>query len=248
MDEYVISTSGVKVWKTPEAHPLLSHTDTTHPALLDKLTETYSRGMVRGLPRILSENSEDACTWYYFSPLLTDRDHKITVLKGLFHQSFPEVISPQIVDAISTAEGILWPKLHPPPSRPRREGPSEPDVLIDLGDEGLVLVEAKYKSDVSERTMHDDERDQVIRLVDVGSWHSGTGDLRDQDQGPSKSYVIVLQYGDAQTNPEEVVARYRGKPDAIARALPYREDLTRSDYARLALSLAFVRWRDPLIQ
>ena len=248
MDDYVISTSGVKVWKTPDAHPLLRHADTTHPSLLDKLTETYSRGRVRGLPRILSENSEDACTWYYFSPLLTDRDQKIKVLTRLFHQSFPEVVSPQLLDAISSAEVILWPKLSPPSSRPRREGPSEPDVLIDLGDEGLVLVEAKYKSDVNERTTYDDERDQVIRLIDVGSWHAGTRDLRDRDQGPSKSFVIVLQYGDAQTNSEEVTARYRGNPDAIERALSYREDLTPTDYARLASSLAFVRWRDPLIQ
>ena len=90
MDDYVISTSGVKVWKTPEAHPLLRHTDTTHPSLLDKLTETYSRGRVRGLPRILSENSEDACTWHYFSPLLTDGEYKIKVLKRLFHQSSPK--------------------------------------------------------------------------------------------------------------------------------------------------------------
>ena len=246
MDDYVISKSGVKVWKTPDAHPLLRHADTTHPSLLDKLTETYSRGRVRGLPRILSENSEDACTWYYFSPLLTDSERRSNVLKRLFHQSFPEVVSPQIVGAISSAEVILWSKLSPPPSRPRREGPSEPDVLINLGDEGLVLVEAKYKSDISERTTHDDERDQVIRLIDVGSWHTGSGDTR--GQGSSKSYVIVLQYGDAQTNSEEVVDRYRGKPDAIERALPYREDLTRADYARLALSLAFVRWRDPLIQ
>ena len=111
-----------------------------------------------------------------------------------------------------------------------------------------MLVEAKYKSDISERTTYDDERDQVIRLIDVGSWHAGSGDPRDRERSPSKSYVIVLQYGDAQTNSEEVVGRYQDNPSAIERALPYREDLTRADYERLALSLAFVRWRDPLIQ
>ena len=58
MDDYVISASGVRAWKKPEAHPLLRHTDTTHPSLLDKLTETYPRGRVSGLPRILSENSD----------------------------------------------------------------------------------------------------------------------------------------------------------------------------------------------
>ena len=156
MDDYVISASGVRVWKTPEAHPLLRHTDTTHPSLLDKLAETYSRGRVSGLPRILSENSEDARTWYYFSPLLRDRADSNQVLERLIRQSFPEAVSPQVMDAIPSAELILWPKLSPPPSRPQKEGDSEPDVLIRLGDEGLVLVEAKYRSDVSERTTHDD--------------------------------------------------------------------------------------------
>lgn len=109
--------------------------------------------------------------------MLTDSEHKTRVLKRLFHQSFPEMVSPQLLDAASSSEVILWPKLSPPPSRPRREGPSEPDVLIELGDEGLVLVEAKYKSDISERTTHDDKRDQVIRTIDVGSWHAGTREL-----------------------------------------------------------------------
>ena len=72
MDDYVVSDSGVRVWKTPEAHPLLRHTDTTHPSLRDKLAETCSRGRVSGLPRILSENSEDARTWHYFGSLLQE--------------------------------------------------------------------------------------------------------------------------------------------------------------------------------
>ena len=37
MDDHVISASGVRVWKTPEAHPLLRHTDTTHPSLLGQV-------------------------------------------------------------------------------------------------------------------------------------------------------------------------------------------------------------------
>ena len=72
MDDYVVSDSGVRVWKTPEAHLLLRHTDTTHPSLRDKLAETCSRGRVSGLPRVLSENSEDARTWHYFGSLLQE--------------------------------------------------------------------------------------------------------------------------------------------------------------------------------
>ncbi len=158
MDDYILSDSGVKVWKTPDAHPLLRHTDTTHPSFLDKLAETYSRGKVRGMPRILSENSEDARTWHYFSPLLRGGADRDQVLEGLIRQAFPEEVSSQVLDAIPSAEVIFWPKLSPPPSRPQREGASEPDILIKLGSQGLVLVEAKYRSDVSEKTKHDETR------------------------------------------------------------------------------------------
>ena len=248
MADHVVTSSGVRVWKTPEAHPLLRHTDTTHPWFLDKLAEKYSRGRAGGLPRILSENSEDARTWYYFSPLLSDREGRIKVLDRLIRQSFPDAVSTQVLDAIPSAEVALWPKLSPPPSRPQREGPSEPDVLTRLGEVGLVLVEAKYRSDVSERTTYDDTRDQVIRLMDVGSWHAGRGDAREQNEGQSDCFVVVLQYGDAVTNAEEIVNRYRGRPDVIERALSYRPDLTPIDYVRLGRSLAFVRWPDPLNQ
>ena len=248
MDDYVVSDSGVKVWTKPEAHPLLRHADTTHPSLRDKLAKTYSGGRVRGLPIILSENSEDACTWYYFSPLLRDCAGRIRVLERLIRQSFPETASPQVLDAVPFAELIFWPKLSPPPSRPQKEGASEPDVLIRLGNKGVVLVEAKYRSGVSECTKYDETRDQVIRLIDVGSWYAGQKDLRDQDTGHHNSYVVVVQYGDAQTNAEEVVDRYRGKPEAIERALWYRSDLTDADYQRLGRSVAFVRWPAPLNQ
>lgn len=246
MHDHVVTSSGVRVWKTPEVHPLLQHTDTTHPWFSDRLAETYSRGRARGLPRILSENSEDARTWYYFSPLLSDSERRTEVLDRLIRQSFPDTVSPWVLDAIPSAELVLWPKLSPPPSRPQREGPSEPDVLVRLGEVGLMLVEAKYLSGISERTTHDDGRDQLIRLLDVGSWHAGEGAPRDQDAGRSNSFVIILQYGDAETNAEEIVARYRGRPDVIARALSYRNELTPTDFGRLGRSLAFVRWLDPM--
>ena len=248
IDDYVVSDSGVKVWKTPDAHPLLRNTDTRHPSFLDKLAETYSRGKVRGLPRILSENSEDARTWHYFSPLLRDGAERNQVLERLIRQSFPEAVPPQVLDAIPSAELIFWPKLSPPPSRPQKEGASEPDILIRLGNQGVVIVEAKYRSKVSERTTHDETRDQVIRLIDIGSWYARQESLLDQDTGHYHSYLVVLQYGDARTNAEEVVSRYAGRPGAIQQALSYRSDLTAADYRRLSHSVAFVRWPDPLNQ
>lgn len=51
MADNVVTSSGVRVWKMPEAHPLLWHTDTTHPSFLEKLSETYSRGRAVGLAK-----------------------------------------------------------------------------------------------------------------------------------------------------------------------------------------------------
>ena len=246
MGDYVISDSGVKVWTTPDSHPLLKHTDTTHPAFLDKLAEIYSRGKVKGLPRILSENSEDARTWHHFSPLLRDKMEKERVLGNLIRESFTRSIASQVLEVIPLAELMFWPKLRPPPSRPVREGQSEPDILVKLGQQAVVLVEAKCCSGVSEKTTYDKTRDQVIRLIDVGSWYAKQESLQVQDADHFRSYVIVLQYGDAQTNAEEVVGRYAGKPEAIRQALAYRSDLASVDCQRLSRSVAFVRWPDPM--
>ena len=237
MSDYVISNSGVKVWKTPEAHPLLRHTDLTHPAFRDKLAETYSRGIVKGMSRLLSENSEDALTWFYFSPLLTNPEMKNEVLGDLIRRTFQESESGELLDSIPAAELTFWKKLNPPPSRPQKEGLSEPDVLIRLK-QAVVLIEAKYKSSVSIKTSHDGMRDQVIRLIDVGAWYAKSEEL-------GQSYVIVLQYGDTPTNAEEIVNRYADKPDSIRRALSYRSDLTNADFQRLSRSISFVRWPDP---
>ena len=236
---YVLSDSGVKVWKTPRSHPLLRYTDTAHPAFRDKLGETYARGKVKGLPRILSVNSEDACAWHYFSPLLNDESEKTRVLTDLLTRSFPHDAPTQVLRAVPSAELEFWPKLEPPPCRTTKEGPSEPDVLVKIGRHALLLIEAKYRSDVSERTTYDGQRDQVIRLIDIGSWQA-------RQEHYERSYLIVLQYGEAQTNAEEIVNRYAGKPGAIQQALPYRSDLTAADYVRLSRSVAFARWPDPL--
>ena len=239
LSEFVVSASRVKVWKRPEDHPLLKHTDTSHPAFQGKLAERFAPSIAEGLPKVLSENSEDARTWYYFSPLLSDVPQRTRVLTQLFRQSFFAAVPPQVFKDIPDATLQFWPKLPPPPSRPQVEGESEPDLLIRLGQSAVVFVEAKCHSPVSEFTNFDRDRDQVIRLIDTGSWYA-------RQHGYDCGCVLVLQYGDAQINAEKIVNRYAGQPEAIQKALPYRDDLTEADFDRLARALAFVRWPDPL--
>ena len=240
MSEFVVTASGVRVWRSPEDHPLLKQTDTSHPALRGKLAETFPPRTAEGLPKILSENSEDARTWYYFSPLLNDEPQRSRVLTHLLRQAFAAALPPHVFKAIPSARLEFWPKLPPPPSRPQREGASEPDLLIRLGESALVVVEAKCQSGVSEFTTFDRDRDQVIRLIDAGSWYA-------RQEGYDCCCVLVLQYGDVQINAEKIISRYAGQPQAIQRALPYRDDLTEADFSRLARALAFVRWPDPLM-
>ena len=240
MSEFVVSSSRVRVWRRPEDHPLLRQTDTSHPAFQGKLTERFPPSIAEGLPKVLSENSEDARTWHYFSPLLNDEPQRTRVLTQLIRQSFFGAVPPQVFKDIATAKLEFWPKLPSPPSRQTVEGDSEPDLMITLGKSAVVLVEAKCHSGLSEFTNFDRKRDQVIRLIDVGSWYA-------RQEGYECFCLLVLQYGDAQINAEKIVCRYAGQPEEIQKALPYRDDLTEDDFYKLARALAFARWPNPLI-
>ncbi|MCY3899656.1 MAG: hypothetical protein OXF86_13865 [Caldilineaceae bacterium] len=239
LSEFVVSSSRTRVWRRPEYHPLLRQTDTAHPAFQSKLTERFPPSIAEGLPKVLSENSEDARTWHYFSPLLNDEPQRTRVLTQLIRQSFFGAAPPQVFKDIAAASLRFWPKLAAPPNRPQAEGDFEPDLLITLGKSAVVFVEARCQSGVSEFTNFDRKRDQIIRLIDVGSWYA-------RQQGYQCSCFLVLQYGDAQLNAEKIVNRYAGHPESIQKALPYRDDLTEDDFKKLSDALAFVRWPDPL--
>ena len=244
-DDFVVSESGVLVWKSPERHPLRRNTNTKHPGFMRKAAETFTQGRVQGLPKICSENSEDACTWFYFSPLLKDPERKTLVLSRLLREAFPGQASDQLFQALPSAELHFWygretpcQVLDPPPTREIPEGPEEPDLVVTIDNLGVVFIDAKYTGGMDESTIHDRERDQVIRLIDAGTWFA-----RGRFQ---RSYFVALQYGDHQTNVEDVVARYACNPHMIREKLPYRYDLSDADVEALSKSVGFVRWPDPM--
>jgi len=76
MGEYIISDSGVKVFKDYRDNIII---DKDNPVLRNKAKlprEVYDRGKVNGFSRLGSENSEDAKTWNIFRALQLDNNIK----------------------------------------------------------------------------------------------------------------------------------------------------------------------------
>jgi len=223
-NNYVISDSGVKVWRSPQFHPMLMHTNLQHPDFLRKAAETYPKGLVRGLPKICSENSEDARTWLLFSPLLEDRERREMVLGRLLSHAFPLEMATSGFRGLAGADLYFWHgketrdlELVAPGSLPFRQGLTEVDAIVTVSNELLLFVEAKYHSGVSSGVRHSSEWNQVIRNIDTGSWFA-RGHF-------ARFYFILLQYGDYSTSAESVVLRYKDRPTVLRKALAHREDL-----------------------
>lgn len=242
-EPFVTSYGGVRVYKRLEDHPLLSGTDLSHPDLLRKAEECFTRGNVKGLPKICSENSEDALTWHHFSPLLKPTGETGKWLKFFLDEALDGRASPGARAGTASAQLHFWHGrktlnnvYSPPPSRACREGDTEVDLTIELGRHALVFVEAKHKSPVQMRTKYDETRDQIIRNVDVGSWHTG-------QRGFAEFYfILVTADRDPNKAHAQLMSRYRPNPDGLRTALPYRDDLTDQDFAALAGRIGWITW------
>ena len=64
----------------------------------------------------------------------------------------------------------FWKKYKPPINREKKEGISEIDVTIIYKD-GVIFIESKYLAPISPRTTHDPDRNQIIRYLDLASYH-----------------------------------------------------------------------------
>ena len=242
---YIISNSGVRVWRSPMVHPILQKTNINHPDFLRKATEEYTRGRVRGLPKICSENSEDARTWFLFSPLIEKTENQTSTLLTLFSQAFPGEIDASILHNLQASKLYFWHgketptlKLERPPLLPFRQGSTEVDLIVAIENQVVVFVEAKYRSNVSTGVKYAPNWDQVIRNIDVGSWFAN-GHFQ-------RFYFILLQYGNYPSNAESILLSYKDKPEVIRKALKHRTDLDDQQISLLARSIAFVRWPDPI--
>jgi len=123
------------------------------------------------MDKMRSSNSEDVLTWNVFKSLAQiDPKHW---LSKLFEKAFVPKFSYDTQIKID-----LWRSIEPPPSITdfQKEGNSEIDIIIE-SEKFVWFIEAKYKSDISMHTTHNENRDQLLRNIDVGSYYSGIKDF-----------------------------------------------------------------------
>ncbi|MEX0778120.1 MAG: hypothetical protein WD491_00525 [Balneolales bacterium] len=155
---YTESKSGVRIANEFRDNLII---DRYHPCFLNMRSSK--------LKHMCSENSEDVATWNVFHSL---RQIKPTVwLPTLFKTAFPNTKPPILKDSTITQ---LWKSIKAPTSLLENgdEGDSEIDIFIKSPD-WVWVIEAKLKSDISSRTTTRNERDQILRNIDVGSYYSG---------------------------------------------------------------------------
>lgn len=136
--------------------------------IIDRYDPVFATMRAGKREHLRSENSEDAVTWNVFRSLR--QVHPWVWLPALIRAGLPGldvvVANPIAVD--------LWKPISPPPSLVAlgAEGDSEIDVIIE-SPQWVWFIEAKYQSDISQRTTTREFRDQVLRNIDVGSYYAG---------------------------------------------------------------------------
>jgi hypothetical protein len=235
-----LSKTGVKVYVRPEYHPALKGTDLLHPDFRRKAGELFggTQGEVIGLSRICSENSEDAQTWHYFSPLLLmTTSRKAAWLKSFFKESLGDDVNDKLENMLPAAELGFWrgkkerPFYPPPPDLGCPEGNTEVDLTISTV-KAIVFVEAKYGSEISERTSYCPGRDQIARNIDVGTFYAWKNRL---------DFYFILLTSRSCKKSISILKGYKNNPQTIAAKLRHRADIP-SKLDEISKNLGFVTW------
>jgi hypothetical protein len=109
------------------------------------------------------------------------------------------------------------------------EGDSEIDVVIEA-DDMLVYIEAKLGADISMRTSHDPDRNQIARNIDC---------LVEAAEGRQALFWMFVRDASSSRAYEQLIQEYRRNPSALRRDLPHR-DPSRLDV--VARSLTTITW------
>jgi hypothetical protein len=156
-DEYYLSPSGVRISR-----------DFRSNLIIDRYDPVFADMRASKRKHLQSANSEDAVTWNVFRSLRQINPE--TWIPILWKRAFPSTPCPPDLNAVVK----LWESIPPPPAllAGGDEHASEIDIVIEAPT-WVWFLEAKYRSDISLRTTTRPERDQVLRNIDVGSYHAG---------------------------------------------------------------------------
>ena len=221
---FVRSNTGVRVFVDYRDNLIVDKDD---PVIAVQGEKKYGRGIVKGLSKLGSENSEDSLTWNTFRTLEKIRPEL------WFPVLFPDIEMSR--DEYENMKLYFWKEFWPPGERPVREGNSEVDLAIETRGK-LIFVEAKYKSEISEYTKHDTERDQIIRNVDVGSCEAVKS---------GKDFYFVLLVPEGNVFSVERLRKYKENPEEIRRKIgSYRKDI--ENYSVISRRMSVLFWEDIL--
>jgi len=237
---FVYSKTDVKVYLKSEYHPALKRTNLSHPDFVRKAKELFGDKYekVAGLPKIFSENSEDAQTWIHFSPLLSMFPSKRGEwLKAFLEKSLKRKPKHDLIKTLSTAKLMFWrgkrakPLYKPPPHLGYPEGNTEVDLTI-LAEKAIIFVEAKYHSEIEVRTTHFSNRDQIIRNIDVGTYYAW-------NKGLDFYFILVISSNCSKSR--NLLKHYLDNPQEIIDYLPHRTDMPKR-IEQVTDSLGLITW------
>jgi hypothetical protein len=198
-DESYLSPSGVLIAADFRAN-----------LIIDRYDPVFADMRARKLKHLRSANSEDAVTWNVFRSLRQIAPE--AWLPNLWQRAFPSLTCP--VDLRIVVR--LWQSVSPPPGllAAGDEGASEIDVIIEAAS-WVWFIEAKYRSDISARTTTRPYRDQVLRNLDVGSYHAGV-----------RQFFFSLLISSVSSSPEGVkrIGEYANLSFARAKLEAHRPD------------------------
>jgi hypothetical protein len=194
--------------------------------IIDRYDNIFTGMRGEKINYLRSENSEDVLTWNVFRSL--QKINPSFWLPTFFARAFH-------VDLIEQPKVVkldLWSTLSPPPALrlfQKDEGDSEIDVRIEM-ERSVCFIEAKYKSDISTRTKNNSDRDQIIRNLDLGTWHAGPRDF---------FFALLVMDEKHSTDGLTILNQYASKRDEILSRLPHRTDGLRN-----LKGIGHVTWRD----
>jgi hypothetical protein len=136
--------------------------------IIDRYDPVFTDMRASKLKHLRSANSEDAVTWNVFRSLRQIAPE--AWLPELMQRTTPPIPCPPDLKAVVR----LWESIPPPLGllAGGDEGTSEIDIVIEAST-WVWFIEAKYRSDISTGTTTRPDRDQVLRNLDVGTYHAG---------------------------------------------------------------------------